>query len=87
MTFDVTKYYKEVQSQASSNPIPWGAEMVGYTYRGFIISRATNEFMLWQITLDDGNKPPVPLRGSFTKKSMAEFTIDDFLEKHKDKVQ
>lgn len=59
---------------------------VGQEYRGFLVSRANSEYLLWTIETLEGTKPPIPLRSAFTMKSRATKAIDDFLEDEKNKT-
>jgi len=73
---DLNKYFKTVENQASSKPVPFGAELVAEEYRGFLISRAGTDYLLYAIETKEGGVPPLDLRGSFTTKSKAQAHID-----------
>lgn len=73
---DLTQYYKAVVPQASSNPAPVGVEVVAEEYRGFLISRADTEYLLYRVETKEGGMPPLDLRGSFTTKSKAQEHVD-----------
>ena len=79
---DVTKYYKAVERHLGSQ-IPKDAELVAEEYRGFLISRADSEYLLWKIETKEGGLPPLDLRSLFTTKGKAQTHIDSWW-KHED---
>jgi hypothetical protein len=50
-------------SQIDSGPIE--------EYRGFLISRADSEYILYRIETLEGGPPPLDLRGDFTTRTRA----------------
>ena len=82
---ELSRYYKTVESQATSKPIPFGSELIAEEYRGFLISRANSEYLLYGIETKEGTLPPLDLRGSFTTKSKAQAHVDYWWEKEHEK--
>lgn len=82
---DLAKYFKAVEAQATSKPIPFGSELIAEEYRSFLISRAGSDYLLYAIETKEGTLPPLDLRGSFTTKNKAQAHIDYWWEKEQKK--
>lgn len=74
-------YYKFRENEAPSHQ---DFELAGIGYRGFIIGR-DKAWLLWTVEMEDKSKPPIPLRGSYTSKTMVEEAIDNFLKTEAEK--
>ncbi len=82
---DLTTYYKFREPVNQSRPA--NADVVAYSHLGFLVVRASDDHVLWKITNANGTSPPLPLQSQFTKRSMAEERIAEFLASEQMKQQ